>query len=74
MQAQLNQQVAKIIDEGTGAKRSVIVSPINTTPPIAAITGTDNWTTAACVVDRPPSAMYQIVYPKPDAIAPDRIA
>lgn len=50
---------------------SEIGSETNITPPIAAITGTDNWTTAACVEDNPLRARYHIVYPNADAKAPD---
>ena len=55
-------------------KWNAIGSETKITPPNAAITGTDSWATAAKVADKPRSAVYQMVYPVPDAIAPDSTA
>ncbi len=49
------------INKAESAKRKLILSETNITPPKAAITGTDSWTTAACVAESPPSAVYHIV-------------
>ena len=62
------------IIEAESKKREDSDSEINTTPPNAAITGTNSWANAATVADKPPSAIYQMVYPMPDATAPDSTA
>lgn len=49
-------------------------SPRKTIPPRAAITGTLSCTVAAWVALNPGNAVYQIVYPIPEARAPDAIA
>src|SRR5713101_2114301 len=56
------------------ARRGVIASDRNTTPPNAAISGTDNCTVAARMADSPFSAAYQMTYPMPDVSAPEAIA
>src|SRR5215813_4841139 len=48
-----------------------IRSERNTTPPKAARTGTRSCATAAWVVVRPLSALYQRTYPSPDVMTPD---
>ena len=49
-------------------------SPSSTTPPSAAIAGTDSWTMAAWRVLRWLSAAYQSTYPTPEVTAPDATA
>ena len=53
---------------------TVNVSDKNTAPAIAAKTGTHNCTMAACVLFNSGIATYQILYPTPDAMAPEAIA
>jgi hypothetical protein len=55
-------------------RRGVIASERNTTPPMAASTGTDSCTMAARVVVSPRNAVYQTAYPTPDVSVPDRNA
>ena len=55
-------------------KRMLMGSPRKTIPPRAAITGTLSCTVAAWVAFNPGNAVYQIVYPIPEAKAPDAIA
>jgi len=43
-------------------------------PPMAVMTGTLSCTVAALAVFRPRKAVYQMVYPRPEATAPDVIA
>src|SRR5688572_987737 len=51
-----------------------ISSARSTTPPHAAMTGTDSCTIAARVAVRPRKAAYQITYPTPEATAPESTA
>src|SRR5580704_6416487 len=55
-------------------RRGVIASDRNTTPPNAAISGTDNCTVAARMAESLRSAPYQMTYPMPDVSAPEAIA
>src|SRR5580698_184486 len=52
-------------------RRGVIASDRNTTPPNAAISGTDNCTVAARMAESLRNAAYQMTYPMPDVSAPD---
>src|SRR5471032_1364684 len=56
------------------ARRGVITSDRNATPPNAAISGTDNCTVAARMAVSLLSAAYQMTYPMPDVSAPEAIA
>ena len=56
------------------ARRGVIASERNATPPNAAISGTDNCTVAARMAVSLLSAAYQMTYPMPDVSAPEAIA
>ena len=49
------------VSRAESVKRRLICSETNNTPPKPAMTGTDSWTTAACVADIPRSAIYQRV-------------
>ena len=53
---------------------TVTASDSSNTPPMAAMTGTDNCTVAAPVPVSPRSAVYQIAYPIAEATAPDATA
>ncbi len=55
-------------------RRSVSGSPRKMIPPMAAITGTDNWTLAADVFLRAGKTVYQMAYQTPEARAPDATA
>src|SRR5689334_20551093 len=55
-------------------KRKLMDSPRKMIPPSAAITGTLSWTVAAWAAFNQGKAVYQIVYPIPEANAPDAIA
>ena len=54
--------------------RSVSTSPNITSAPNAAIIGTVNCTVAACVVESPGNARYQIAYPSPEVTTPETTA